>query len=320
MKVSAAILCGAAALSASLAAAQNYPNRPIRFVITYPPGGTTDFVGRPVAQKMSEILGQQVVVDNRGGAGGVIATMIVAQAPADGYTLLLMGNSYVINAKLRGTTLPYPGLKALDAVACLTNSPQMIAVNAARPWRGFKEWVDAAKARPDTLSYSTFGPATTQHIAAEMLVRALGLRMTYAPYPGGAPAVNAALAGHVDAVLANVNEIGPHVESGKLRALAVTTAQRLPSLPDVPTVSEAGLPGYEAAAWFGLCAPVGTPRDVVARIARTAIAALNDPEIRKKLVAGGLEPYAMEPAQFAAHIQDQYAKYSKVIDEAGIKA
>jgi tripartite-type tricarboxylate transporter receptor subunit TctC len=269
---------------------------------------------------MARTLGQPVVVENKPGAGSIIGTAQVAQAPADGHTLLLMANSFVINAKLRGSSLPYAGLKAFEPVACLTNSPQMVAVNSARPWRTFKEWMDAAKAKPDTISYATFGPATTQHIAAEMLVRAAGLHMTYVPYPGGAPAVNAALAGHADTVLANVNEIQGFVEAGKLRALAVTTRERLASLPQVPTVAESGVPGYEASAWFGLCAPAGTPKDVVARLSRAATAALADAEIHKKLLAVGLEPYPMDPAQFAAHIHDQYARYSKVIDEAGIKA
>jgi len=314
-------LLGAAAASfAGSALAQAFPSRPLRLVVPFPPGGTGDVQARVIGEHMSRTLGQPVLVENKPGAGTIIGSAQVAQAPADGHTLLLMANSFVINAKLRGTSLPYHGLKAFEPVACLTNSPQMIAVNSASPWSTFKEWIDAAKAKPDTISYATFGPASTQHIAAEMLVRQAGLRMTYVPFPGGAPAVNAVLAGHVNTVLANVNEIQGFVEAGKMRALAVTTPQRLASLPDVPTVAESGLPGYEASAWFGLCAPAGTPKDVVAKIARAAIGALGDPEIRKKLVGVGLEPYAMDPAQFSAHIDDQYARYSKVIDEAGIKA
>jgi tripartite-type tricarboxylate transporter receptor subunit TctC len=302
------------------ALAQGFPSRPLRLVVPFPAGGTGDVQARVIGEHMARTLGQPVVVENKPGAGTIIGSAQVAQAAPDGHTLLLMANSFVINAKLRGSSLPYAGLKAFEPVACLTNSPQMVAVNSASPWHTFKEWLEAAKAKPDTISYATFGPASTQHIAAAMLVRQAGLRMTYVPYPGGAPAVNSVLAGHADTVLANVNEIQPFVEAGKLRALAVATQQRLPSLPQVPTVAESGLPGYEAAAWFGLCAPAGTPKEVVARIARAAADALADPEIRKKLVGVGLVPYAMDPAQFGAHIADQYAKYSKVIDEAGIKA
>lgn len=300
--------------------AQSFPSRPIKLVVPFPPGGTGDMQARLIGDFMSRDLGQPVVVENKPGAGTVIGTQQVAQAQPDGHTLLLMANSFVINAKLRGPTLPYSGLKAFEPVACLTNSPQAIAVNSAAPWRTFKEWMDAVKAKPDTVSYAAFGPATAQHIAAEMLVRAAGLRMTYVPFPGGSPAVNSVLAGHVQTVLANVSEIQAHVDAGKLRMLAVTTAQRLPALPSVPTVIESGIPGYEAAAWFGLCAPAGTPRDVVARLARAAANAVNDADVGKRLVAAGLQPYLMDPARFAAHINDQFAQYSKVIDEAGIKA
>ncbi|HEX2546599.1 MAG TPA: tripartite tricarboxylate transporter substrate binding protein [Ramlibacter sp.] len=314
------LAAAAGAAAAGGAFAQAFPTRPMKIVVPFPPGGTGDAQARLIGEYMARTLGQSMVVENKPGAGSVIGAAAVAQAPADGYTLLLMSNSFVINNKLRGATLPYAGMKAFEPVACLTNSPQMIAVNATRPWKNFREWVEAAKAKPDTLSYATFGPATTQHIAGEMLVRPLGMKMTYVPFPGGAPAVNAAVAGHADAVLANVNEIQPHVQSGKLRALAVATAQRLPSMPDVPTVAEAGLPGYEAAAWFGLLAPAGTPRDAIARLSRAALAALGDAEVRKRLEGVGLDPYPMDAAQFAAHINDQFTRYSKVIDEAGIKA
>lgn len=302
------------------AQAQAFPSRPIRLVVPFPPGGAGDLQARLVGEFMSRELGQPVVVENKPGAGTVIGTQQVAQAQPDGHTLLLIANSFVINAKLRGSTLPYAGLKAFEPVACLTNSPQALAVNSASPWRSFKEWANEVKAKPDTVSYATFGPATVQHIAAEILFRAAGLRMTYVPYPGGAPAVNSVLAGHVQTVMANLSEVQAHAEAGKLRLLAVTTAQRLPSLPNVPTVIESGIPGYEASGWFGLCAPAGTPKDVVARIARAATNAMADAEVNKRLVAAGLQPYVMDPARFAAHINAQFAQYSKVIDEAGIKA
>jgi tripartite-type tricarboxylate transporter receptor subunit TctC len=305
---------------AASAQAQSFPSRPIKLVVPFPPGGTGDVQARIIGDHMGRTLGQPVVVENKAGGGTVIGTAQVAKAPADGHTLLLMANSFVINAKLHASSLPYDGLKAFEPVACLTNSPQMLAVNSASPYRSFKEWMEAAKARPDTISYSTFGPASTQHIAAEMLLRAAGIRLIYAPFAGGAPAVNAVLAGHVDTVLANVSEIQSFVDAGKLRALAVTTPQRLDSLKGLPTVAESGLPGYEASAWFGLCAPAGTPKEAVARLARAASLALADAEIRKKLVGIGLEPYPMDSAQFGAHIADQFARYSRVIDEAGIKA
>lgn len=317
-------LLGAAAAGTALsfsgtALAQAFPSKSIRLVVPFAPGGTGDFQARVIGEHMGRTLGQSVIVENKAGGGTVIGTAQVAQAPADGHTLLLIANSFVINAKLRAGTLPYKDMKAFEPVAGLTNSPQMIAVNSASPWRTFKDLVDAAKAKPGTLSYATVGPATTQHIAGEMLLRQAGMQMIYAPFAGGTPAVNAVLAGHVNMVLANVNELQSFIESGKMRALAVTTPQRLASLPQVPTVAESGLPGYEASAWFGLCAPAGTPKDVVAKIASAAASALADAEIRKRLVGMGLETFSMDPAKFTAHINDQYAKYAKVIDEAGIK-
>ena len=315
----AAGAASAAVAIAPTALAQSFPAKPVRIVVPWTAGGTGDIQARLLAQHMTQTLGQPVLVENKPGGGTIIGTGFVAKAPADGHTLLLMANSFVINAKLHNN-LPYDGIKAFEAVACLTNSPQLIAVNAASPYRTFKDWVDAARAKPGTISYATVGPATTQHIAGEMLQRAAGIRLIYTPFGGGAPAVNAVLAGHVDTVLANVSEMSSFLEAGKLRALAVTTAQRLDSLKQVPTVIESGYPGYEAAAWFGLVAPAGTPREAVTKLAQAANAALADAEIRKKLLGVGLEPYSMDPSKFAAHISDQFARYSRVIDEAGIKA
>ncbi|HWI80779.1 tripartite tricarboxylate transporter substrate binding protein [Ramlibacter sp.] len=317
------LAAGAAAIGTGIAPAafaQAFPAKPVKIIVPWTAGGTGDIQARLIGQHMSQTLGQPVVIENKPGGGTIIGTGFVAKAPADGHTLLLMANSFVINAKLHSSTLPYEGLKAFEAVACLTNSPQVIAVNAASPYKTFKDWIAAAKAKPDTLSYATVGPATTQHIAGEMLQRAAGIRLIYTPFAGGAPAVNAVLAGHVDTVLANVSEMNSFLEAGKLRALAVTTLQRLDSMKQVPTVAESGIAGYEAAAWFGLVAPAGTPRDAVAKLADAANKALADAEVKKKLLAIGLDPYLMGPPQFSAHISDQFAKYSKVIDEAGIKA
>jgi tripartite-type tricarboxylate transporter receptor subunit TctC len=314
------LLAAAAATGfAARALAQGFPSRPIHLVVPFPPGGTADMQVRLLGEHMARTLGQAVLTENKPGGGTIIATQAVAKSPADGHTVLLIGNSFVINAKLHAGTLPYDGLKAFEPVACLTRSPQLLAVNVTSPWRSFPEWLEAARAKPEALSYASVGPATAQHIACEMLQRAAGIRLVYTPFTGGAPAVNALLGGHVDTVLANVSELQPFIEAGKLRPLAVTTAQRLDSMKDVPTVAECGLPGYEAVAWFGLVAPTGTPKDAVARLAQAATAALTDAEISRKLVAAGLEPYPRGPADFGAQLVDLYFKYSKVIDEAGIK-
>jgi tripartite-type tricarboxylate transporter receptor subunit TctC len=302
---------------APLARAQAYPARPIKMVVPFPPGGTADIQCRLVAAHMSQTMGQSVIIDSKPGGGTIIGSGFVAKSPADGYTILQIANSFVINAKLH-SNLPYDGLRAFEPIACMTNSPQVIAVNQASPYRTFKEWVDAAKAKPGTISYATVGPATTQHIAGEMLQRAAGIKLIYTPFTGGLPAVNAVLAGHVDSVLANLSEMNAYLDAGKMRALAVTTPQRLDVLKQVPTVGES-YPGYEASAWFGLAAPAGTPRDVVAKLAEAVKSALSDADINKKLIGVGLEPFYLNSAQFAAHIQQQFEKYSRVIDEAGIK-
>jgi tripartite-type tricarboxylate transporter receptor subunit TctC len=318
--MAAGAAAAAATFSATTFAQAAFPTHPIKLVVPFPPGGTADIQARVIGEYMGRVLGQPVVIESKPGGGTIIGSGYVAKSPADGHTILMMANSFVINAKLHASNLPYDGMKAFEPIACLTNSPQLIAVNAASPYKTFKEWIAAAKAKPEAVSYATVGPATTQHIAGEMLQRAAGIKLIYTPFTGGAPAVNAVLAGHVDTVLANLSELQPFLESGKMRALAVTTPKRLDVLKQVPTVAESGYPGYEASAWFGLSAPAGTPKEVIAKLAKAATGALADPEINKKLVGVGLEPFSMGPAEFGAHIADQYAKYSKVIDDAGIKA
>jgi tripartite-type tricarboxylate transporter receptor subunit TctC len=313
-----ALSCLIALIGAAPAHAQGFPSRPLRIVVPFPAGGSTDTLTRLVSQHLSQRWGQPVLVDNKPGGGTVIGGAIVAKAPADGYTLLVVANSLVINAKLRDN-LPYPGIKAFEPVAMLTNSPQVLAVSSASPYNTLGEFLDAARAQPGVLSYSTVGPTTTQHIAGEMLKRAAGVQLTYAPFPGGGPAANAVLGGHVSAVLTNLSEVAGMIEAGKLRPLAVTTLERLSALKQVPTVAESGYPDYEAVAWFGVAAPAGTPRDIVDKLAEGFAAALNDTDIRQRLIGAGLYPAYLGPAAFAAHIAQQYTHYARVIDEAKIR-
>lgn len=308
-----------APIFAVTASAQNFPSKPIRIVVPFPAGGSTDTLTRLLSPHLSQRLGQPVVIDNKPGGGTVIGGAIVAKAPADGYTLLIVANSLVINAKLR-SNLPYDGIKAFEPIARLTNSPQVLAVNSDSPYRSLQEFLDAARARPGALSYSTVGPTTTQHIAGEQLKRAAGVDLTYAPFPGGGPAANAVLGGHVSAVLTNLNEIAGMLEAGKLRPLAVTTLERLDALKNVPTMAESGFRDYEAVAWFGITAPTGTPGEVVNKIAEGLEAALADPDVRNKLIQAGLYPAYLGPAAFASHIAQQYNHYARVIDDAHIKA
>ena len=307
------------AIVPSPATAQAFPSKPIHFIVPFPAGGSADVLARLVGQHMTQRWGPPVVVDPRPGGGTVIGTNMAAKAPADGHTILFIANSFVINAKLR-TNLPYDGMKAFEPVAMMVSSPQVIAVNAASPFRTLKEWLDGARAQPGTMSLATLGPATAQHIAAEMLQRTTGVQLNYVPYPGSGPAVGALLGGHVGCVLAKLADMSSHLDAGKLRPLAVTTLERLEALKSVPTVAESGYPGYEAVAWFGVAAPAGTPRETVAKLADGVNAALNDAEIRQRIAAIGLQSAYLGPAAFSAHIAHQYERYARVIDEAKIKA
>ncbi len=315
-----AIVAGGLALSGLFATAQTapYPSKPVRIVVPFPAGGSADTMTRVVGQFLAKRWGQSVLVDNRPGGGTVIAGALVAKAPADGYTLIIIANSLTINAKLR-TNLPYDGLKAFDPIAQLVQSPQVIAVNSASPYKTLNELIQAAKANPGGLSYSTVGPATTQHIAGESFKRITGTDFTYAAFTGGALAANAVMGNHVTMVLTNLNEVAPMLESGKLRPLAVTTRERLDALKQVPTAMELGIKDYEAVAWFAVATPAGTPKDVTQKISDDLQAALNDPEVRQKLNTAGLYPSFMGPDALNAHIQNEYARYSKIIDEARIK-
>jgi tripartite-type tricarboxylate transporter receptor subunit TctC len=289
-----------------------------RLVVPFPPGGAADVLARIFAQQAERISGQSFVIENRPGAGTIIATELVARAAPDGATLLIMSNSFIINPSVRAT-LPYDPF-AFEPVCLLVDSPQVLVVNSASPFKTLVEFVAAAKAKPGELNYAAVGPATTQHIAGEMFKRAAGINLTYVPYAGGAPAVNAILGGHVTAVLANYSEVLEQVNAGKLRPLAVTTRARLASLRDVPTMIEAGYKDMEASAWFGLMATPKTPKETIAQLIALFKAALAAPEVQSKLAPQGLYPMNGCGADFAAHVKQKYESYARVIKEANIKA
>ena len=304
---------------AGMASAQNFPMKPVRIVVPFPAGGSADFFSRLIGQKLSESWGQQVIVDNRPGAATVIGTQFVARAPADGYTILVMANSFTINASLR-SNLPYDNNKDFAPVTQLVTSPNVIVVHPSVPVKNFADFLALARARPGSLNYSAVGPGATQHIAGEMLKAAAKIDMGYVPFAGGAPAVLAVLGGHVGVCIANIQEVSTHVEAGKLRALAVTSRERDPAMKSVPTVAESGLPDYVVITWWGFSAPAGTPADVVAKISADTGRVLKLPEISAKLISQGLYPAPSTPAQFDAHIRAETARYAKIIKEAGIKA
>jgi tripartite-type tricarboxylate transporter receptor subunit TctC len=298
--------------------AQTFPMRQIRFVVPFSGGGAADIFARLISKQITNSWGQPVLVDLKPGGGTVIGTSIVANSPPDGYTILFIANSFVINAKLR-PSLPYDGIKAFAPVALMVDSPQVIVVNASRPYRTLKELIEAAKAHPGEISIGTNGPATAQHIATELLQRAAGIKMNYIPFGGAGPALNAVLGGHLDVVLCNLGDVTGFVEAGKLRPLAVSTQKRLELLKDVPTVSECGFPDYAASAWFGVAVPLGTPTDVVAKLSLMIRNAMKDPEIEKKMNVLNLLPNYKGPTEFKTHIAEQYEQYSRVIDAANIK-
>jgi len=298
--------------------AQSFPSKPVHIVVPFASGGTGDVLIRILVTTLEKRWGQPVIVEIKPGGGTVIANALVAKAPADGYTLLLISNSFMISAKLN-KNLPYDGLRAFAPVAVLLDSPQVFAIGATSPHKTLKEWLDAARLGPGALSIGTFGPASSQHITTEMLKRAARVAPTYVPFPGGAPAVNALLGGHVDAVIANHSEVSAHLESGRLRALAVATPQRVELMKDVPTIAESGYPGFEVTVWFGIAAPASTPNDVVSRVADDFNLALGDPATRERLLKIGLIPAFKAPAAASEYIAQKSEQFSRVIDEAGIK-
>jgi len=313
-----AVLGVVTAVCTGAAMAQGFPSKPVHIVVPFPPGGTADVLARLVGQKMSEALGQQVLIENRPGAGTVIGTEYVARAPADGHTLLVMANSFTINPSVHAK-LPYDPFKDFAPVTMLVKSPQVLVVSNALQVKSLAEFIALVRSRPGQLSLATVGPTTTQHIASEMLKGIMKLDMIYAPYPGGAPAVTALVGGHVNAVLANYSEVAAQISSGKIRAIAVTSRERMASLKDVPTVAESGFGDFEAVAWFGLVVTGGSPPAAIARLNAEANKALKAPDVREKLIAQAMYPAGTTPEQFDAHIRSEMEKYAKVIKAAGIK-
>ena len=286
------------AITSVAAHAQWLPGRTIRIVVPFPPGGTADLIARLLAQQITQSSGQGFEVEYRPGAGTIVGTEAVAKAAADGTTLLIMANSFIINPILR-SNLSYNPLTSFEPICLVGTSPQILAVNGASPYYKLADFVTAARAKPGELSVGANGPATTQHIAAEMFKHAANINLTFVPYPGGAPATTALLGGHITSTVENYSEIGEHVPSGKLRPLAVTSRERFDRLPNVPTMAEAGYPDVVASAWFGLVAPAKTPKNAIAQTSEALKTALSVPEIRAKLVAQGIEPSSICGAEFA---------------------
>ena len=308
-------------LIASFAAtAQPYPNKPIRLIVPDATGGSPDQLGRLLAQKLSESMGQQVIVDNRAGAAGVLAAEIAAKAPPDGYTLLMTTTSiYAILPNLR-KNLPYDAAKDFVPVSRIATASNVLVVNTMLPANSIPELVKLAKEKPGTLNYASAGIGSPAHLAGEMFNLLAGVKMTHIPYKGAGPAVIELLAGHHVLYFGNVPSVINHARSGKLRAIAVTGAKRSTAAPDIPTVSESGIPGFLVTTWYGVSGPAKTPRPIVDKLHSEIVRALNSPDLKSRLTNDGADPVGNTPEQYTAFVESEIVKWTKVIKSAGIKA
>jgi tripartite-type tricarboxylate transporter receptor subunit TctC len=314
------LAAGVLALLPLAAHAQAFPAKTITIVVPFSAGGTTDILARVVGQYMSKDLGQTVLVDNRAGAGGNIGAQAVARAAPDGYTLL-MGTvgTHAINQSLY-KKMAFDPIKDFAPLTRVALVPNLLVASPAQPFKNVKEMIAYAKANPGKVTFGSSGNGSSIHLSGELFQHMAGVEMQHVAYRGSAPAITDLLGGQIAVMFDNMPSAIGHVKSGKLRPLAVTTPKRSPALPDVPTIAEAGVPGYEATSWFGLLAPAKTPAPVVARLNASILKALADPEVKKKMAEQGAEPYGETPAQFAGFIQSETAKWGKIVKQSGATA
>ena len=318
MKLLALEAAGLLLALTTVAAAQDYPTKPVRVIIPFPPGAINDSVGRTIATQLSTRLGKQFVVDNRAGAGGVIGTELAANAPKDGYTLLIVSLVNAVNPWLY--KLPYDPIKSFAPIAIVASAPNMLAINPELPPKSVKEFVALAKEKPGQLQYASGGVGSFQHLGAELFKLAAGVNLLHVPFKGGGPAMIDVVGGHTKVAFATTITALPHVRSGKLRALGVGATTRSAVLPDVPTIAEAGVPGYEAVNWIGIVAPAGTPADIVAKLHKEISAIQDSLEVQKQFSSEGVEVVRMSSAAFGDYIVKEMGKWERVVKEGGIKA
>jgi tripartite-type tricarboxylate transporter receptor subunit TctC len=313
------VLGAAAILPAAVRATEAFPTHPIRLIIPYPAGGGTDIVGRVLGQKLHESLGQPVVIDNRGGAGGTIGTAVAAKSAPDGYTLLLVPTSHVINPSIYGK-LPYDTAKDFAPITTVASVGILMAVNPRVPADTVRGFIEAAKARPQQLAnYGSAGAGTVFHLTGELFKQLTGLPLQHVPYRGGAPTVTALLAGDIPLAFETMLALQPHVRAGTLRALAITSQRRSAIMPDIPTTAESGFPTLVADNWYALFAPAGTPAPIVAQLHDTTVAALALPDVRDKLHEQGAEVAGNSPGELAAYVAAEIPKWAALARQAGVK-
>ena len=299
-------------------AAQNYPNRPIRFIVGFPPGGTNDIVARLFAPKLSDGLGQQVVVENRGGANTAIASEMFVRTPPDGYSIMLNGPGHATNPSM--IKLNFDSIKDFAFITLVAESQNLLVVHPSLPVKNVKELIAFSKKRPDEINYGSSGIGTTVHLSAELFKFMTGVKWVHVAYKGGGPGLTGLLSGEVSLYFGNVPTVINPARAGKLRALAVTGTKRSSAAPDIPTVAESGVPGYEVTSWYGLSAPARTPQAIIARLNSEAVRALNNTELRDRLLGLGADPAGNTPEQYAAFIRNEIDKWAKVIKAADIKS
>lgn len=310
-------LCAAVSAGTPAQAADPYPQRPVRLIIPYPPGGAGDIVGRMLGHSLVAAFGQQVVNDNRGGGGQIIATQIAANAPPDGYTLFLASATHSINPALR-KSLPYDTLKDFAPITLVAQSPLVFVAHPSLKAASIKELIALAKAQPGRINYASSGPGTGGHMSVELLKSLTGINLVHIPYKGAGPALVDVVAGQVQIICTSPLPAMPHVKTGRLRALAMTSLARSPAYPDVPTVAET-VPGYQSTLWYALLAPAGTPQPIIRRVHADAVKALAAPQMREQLLALGATPVGNNPQELQNFIRDQIAMWTKLVKRANIR-
>jgi tripartite-type tricarboxylate transporter receptor subunit TctC len=312
-----ALTCCAALLQAN-AIAQTYPNKPIRLVLPFPPGAPSDLVGRTIGQKMGEQMGQSLVPENRAGAGGTLGLALVAKAPPDGYTIMVTSPTIALSPLLY-SNLAFDPAKDFTPVARLASIENVMLVHPSVPVKTLKEFIALARSRPGKLNYGSGGPGTTNHLANELLKSLEKIDMVHVPYKGATVATTALMGGEVDQVIVSVASVLPLIKARRVRAIAVLSEKRVPTLPDVPTSTEAGFPNFRMSIWYGMMAPAGTPREIVARLHQEIVKALDDRTLRQQMANAGMDPWLGTPEEMGNLVRSESGRYAKIIQSAGIK-